>query len=64
MPPLGITELDNGLVLAFLTWKSLPVLSASKNFPISTWSFPALGEVGYFMKVSSGLSFLVAKKLI
>lgn len=53
LPALGFAELDGGLISALLIWKSLPVLSMSKNFPISTWLFPVLGEVGYF--ISSGL---------
>lgn len=64
MPALGVAELDSGLILALLIQKSLPLLSASKNFPISTWLFPVLGEVGCFMKISSGLSFLVVKRIL
>lgn len=64
LPALGVAELDSGLILALLIQKSLQVLSASKNFPISTWLFPVFCEVGYFMKISSGLLFLVAKRVI
>lgn len=53
LPALGVADLDNGLILALLIWESLLVLSMSKNFPISTWLFPVLGEIGYF--IYSGL---------
>lgn len=49
LPALGVAALDNGLILVLLIRKSLTVLSVSKNFPISTWLFPVLGEVGYFI---------------
>lgn len=61
---IGVAELGSGSILALPIQKSLPLFSASKNVPISTCFSPVLGEVGYFMEISSCLSFLVATKVI
>lgn len=45
LPALGVAEVDDGSELAVLIQKSQPVLSAARNFPVSTGLFP-VSEAG------------------
>lgn len=46
LPALGVAEVDDGSELAVLIQKSQPVLSAARNFPVSTGLFP-VSEAGF-----------------